>query len=53
MNLCGKYGHTWVAGMMYVHSEDVWGVYLERLAKNQPLPECERCEHIYDPDEDE
>jgi hypothetical protein len=33
--------HTWVAGMMYVHAEDV-----EDVAAARPV-ECERCERTY------
>lgn len=35
------YGHSWVAGMMNVHSEDV-----ESVAAVRPV-ECERCEYVY------
>ena len=35
------YGHRWVAGMMYVHDEDV-----ESVAAVRPV-ECERCEYVY------
>lgn len=40
------YGHAWVAGMMDVHDEDVHEVAAIRRV------ECERCEHIYDPEID-
>lgn len=53
MNLCEKYGHSWVAGMMRVHSEDVWSVFLARKERGDSLPECYRCEHVYDPEVDE
>lgn len=53
MILCEEYGHSWVAGMMYVHSEDVWSVYNSRVERGDSPPECERCEHIYDPEVDE
>lgn len=35
------YGHTWVAGIMRVHDEDV-----ESVAAVRPV-ECERCEYVY------
>lgn len=40
------YGHTWVAGMMYVHSEDVHATAIAR-ARFGGVIECERCEHVY------
>lgn len=36
--------HTWVAGMMYVHNEDV-----ATIARNR-LVECEKCGISYSPD---
>jgi hypothetical protein len=36
--------HSWVAGMMYVHAEDLAGVAAVRTA------ECERCELTVGPD---
>ena len=42
--LCDEYGHTWVAGMLYVHSEDVAEVH----AAGRRV-ECERCETVYCP----
>jgi hypothetical protein len=36
--------HSWVAGMMYVHDED-----LVTIAAMRPV-ECERCETVIGPD---
>lgn len=35
--------HSWVAGLMYVHDED-----LDAVAKIRPIT-CERCDAVYDP----
>lgn len=45
--------HSWVAGMMYVSDEDVASVAEERAAKGIRPVECETCEKVYAPgDED-
>lgn len=36
--------HSWVAGMMYVHDED-----LDAVARMRTV-ECERCEVVYSPE---
>jgi hypothetical protein len=41
--------HEWVSGMMYVHQEDVHAVASMRAASGSSLPECEKCEDVYDP----
>jgi hypothetical protein len=41
--------HSWVAGMMCVHEEDLATVAAMRAASGSSLPECERCELVYDP----
>lgn len=38
--------HSWVAGMMYVHEEDV-----ASIARNRHV-ECEKCEISYESDKD-
>jgi hypothetical protein len=40
--------HSWVAGMMYVHDEDLDAVYAARSARGETI-ECERCEAVYTP----
>jgi hypothetical protein len=40
---CSPYGCSWVAGMMYVNSED-----LDEVARHREV-ECESCERVYDP----
>lgn len=40
---CGPGGCAWVAGMMYVHEED-----LDTVAEARPV-ECESCERVYEP----
>lgn len=42
--------HTWVAGMMHVHPEEVQAVARERRANGASPVECESCEFVYDPD---
>lgn len=41
--------HSWVSGMMYVDEQDLATVARERAANGSTLPECERCELVYDP----
>jgi hypothetical protein len=43
---CQVYGHTWVAGMFYVHYEDV-----RETARHRRV-QCETCELVYRPDEE-
>ena len=43
------HAHSWVSGMMYVHPEDVHQVAKSRQASGSSLPECEKCEAVYDP----
>ena len=38
--------HSWVAGMMYVHDEDLDDVAAVRKV------ECEKCDKVYVPNED-
>ena len=45
----GDCRHAWVSGMMYVHPEDLHVTALARAASGSSLPECERCELVYDP----
>ena len=40
--------HSWVAGMMHVHDEDLGAVYAARSARGEVI-ECERCEATYSP----
>jgi hypothetical protein len=39
--------HSWTAGMMYVDDED-----LEMVAASGRKIECEKCDKIYDPNEE-
>lgn len=41
ITVCARGDHTWVAGMMYVHAEDVASVAVIRDVA------CERCEKVY------
>ena len=41
--------HSWVSGMMAVSDEDVHTVAEMRQASGSSLPECERCDAVYDP----
>ena len=40
---CQEYGHTWIAGMFYVHYEDV-----EEAARHRHV-QCEKCDLVYVP----
>jgi hypothetical protein len=40
--------HSWVAGMMYVHEEDLDTVYAARAARGETI-ECENCDQVYRP----
>lgn len=43
--------HQWVAGMMYVHEEDLEPVALARQVFGETV-ECETCEEVYVPETD-
>lgn len=40
--------HAWVAGMVYVDTEDLFGVYELRNPRGETI-ECEKCDLVYDP----
>jgi hypothetical protein len=40
--------HTWVAGIMAVHDEDLDAVYAERAARGETI-DCETCDAVYEP----
>lgn len=44
---CITYGHSPVAGMMHVHSEDLDHVAATRARRNLPPVECEQCDMVY------
>ncbi len=44
---CKPGHHSWVAGMMVVHPEDVASVAAVREVV------CETCDKVYDPDDDD
>lgn len=47
---CERYGHSWVGGMMVVHSEDAESVNAERLAQGLEPLECDDCGEAYESD---
>lgn len=44
--------HSYVAGMLYVHDEDLDTIAETRKAKGLSPIECEKCDKVYDPDEE-
>jgi hypothetical protein len=41
-----EYGHSWEAGMMHVHDEDVESTARARRAFGETV-ECGQCDHVY------